>query len=196
MKNYTVFCEDRVPKAGTLEEVALYLKEQTDAQELFQGQFQVIDDHLGDAIDLDLSGSKLAVKERYTNYEKLVEPTNEEKQPESRSRGRPKLGVVSREVTLLPRHWDWLALQPGGASVALRKLIDEARKQSGSEDQMRAMQERTYKAMSHIAAHLPNYEDALRALFALDQAKFLQMIEAWPVDYKNYLIRLAGLVTA
>lgn len=193
MKNYTVFCEDRVLKAGTLEEVASYLKEQTDARQLFQGQFQVIDDDLGDAIDLDLSGSKLIVKERYA---KSVEPANEAKQPESRTRGRPKLGVVSKEVTLLPRHWEWLALQPGGASVALRKLIDEARKQSGSEDQMRAMQERTYKAMSHIAAHLPNYEDALRALFALDQAKFLQMIEAWPVDYKNYLIRLAGLVTA
>lgn len=193
MKNYTVFCEGHVLKAGTLEEVASYLKEQTDARQLFQGQFQVIDDHLGDAIDLDLSGSKLAVKERYA---KPVELANEAKPPESRTRGRPKLGVVSKEVTLLPRHWEWLALQPGGASVALRKLIDEARKQRGSEDQMRAMQERTYKAMSHIAAHLPHYEDALRALFALDQAKFLQMIEAWPVDYKNYLIRLAGLVTA
>src|ERR1700739_3037247 len=42
--------------------------------------------------------------------------------------GRPKLGVVAREVTLLPRHWDWLATQPGGGSVALRKLVGEARR--------------------------------------------------------------------
>ncbi|TXI90749.1 MAG: DUF2239 family protein [Burkholderiaceae bacterium] len=193
MKNYTVFSEGRILKSGALESIALYLKEQCDAEKLFQGQFLVIDDDIGDAVDLDLSGSKAAVKERYT---KPVEAVSDEKQPDSRSRGRPKLGVVSKEVTLLPRHWEWLALQPGGASVALRKLIDEARKQTGNEDQMRVMQERTYKAMSHIAAHLPNYEDALRALFALDQAKFLQMIETWPVDYRNYLMKLGGLVSA
>lgn len=193
MKNYTVFCEGRILKSGALESIALYLKEQCDAEKLFQGQFLVIDDDIGDAVDLDLSGSKAAVKERYA---KSVVTPSEGKQPDSRSRGRPKLGVVSKEVTLLPRHWEWLALQPGGASVALRKLIDEARKQSGNIDQMRVMQERTYKAMSHIAAHLPNYEDALRALFALDQAKFLQMIETWPVDYRNYLMKLGGLVSA
>lgn len=192
MKNYTVFSEERILKSGALFEIAVYLKEHYDARKVFQGQFLVIDDHLGDAIDLDLSGTKPAVKERYAKQELPVE---EEKQAESRSRGRPKLGVVSKEVTLLPRHWEWLALQPGGASVALRKLIDEARKQSGSQDQMRVMQERTYKAMSHIAAHLPHYEDALRALFALDQAKFLQMIETWPVDYRNYLMRMAGLAS-
>ncbi len=193
MKNYTVFSEGRILKSGALESIASYLKEQCDAEKLFQGQFLVIDDDIGDAVDLDLSGSKAAVKERYSTSAVAV---SEEKRPDSRSRGRPKLGVVSKEVTLLPRHWEWLALQPGGASVALRRLIDEARKQSGNEDQMRVMQERTYKAMSHIAAHLPNYEDALRALFALDQAKFLQMIETWPVDYRNYLMKLGGLVSA
>ena len=193
MKNYTVFSEGRILKSGALESIASYLKEQCDAEKLFQGQFLVIDDDIGDAVDLDLSGSKAAVKERYSTSAVAV---SEEKRPDSRSRGRLKLGVVSKEVTLLPRHWEWLALQPGGASVALRRLIDEARKQSGNEDQMRVMQERTYKAMSHIAAHLPNYEDALRALFALDQAKFLQMIETWPVDYRNYLMKLGGLVSA
>uniref|UniRef100_UPI001F2355BD DUF2239 family protein n=1 Tax=Oryzibacter oryziterrae TaxID=2766474 RepID=UPI001F2355BD len=110
---------------------------------------------------------------------------------EPRGRGRPKLGVVGKEVTLLPRHWDWLAAQPGGPSVALRKLVDEARRAEGPRAASRAAQEAAYRVMSALAGDLPGYEDALRALFAGDRAGFETRIAAWPQDVAAYVTRLA-----
>ena len=92
--------------------------------------------------------------------------------PEPRGRGRPKLGVVAREVTLLPRHWEWLATQSGGASVALRKLVDEARRANGDRDRSRAARDAAYHFMSTMAGNLPGFEEASRALFADDQRQF------------------------
>jgi hypothetical protein len=96
--------------------------------------------------------------------------------------GRPRLGVVAREVTLLPQHWEWLALQPGGASVALRKLVHEARRNLAAQDAQRAAQERCYLFLRAIAGNLPGYEEALRALFRGDQAGFDTATAGWPVD--------------
>ena len=105
--------------------------------------------------------------------------------------GRPKLGVVAREVTLLPRHWAWLSSQPGGASVALRKLVEQARKDSQSQDQRRLSQEATYRFMSVMAGCLEGFEEAARALFAADRLRFEALTASWPQDIQNHLQHLA-----
>jgi hypothetical protein len=109
----------------------------------------------------------------------------------ARGPGRPKLGVVAREVTLLPRHWEWLASQPGGASVALRKLVEVARRSSEVKDRVRQASAVAYRFMSTIAGHEAGFEEASRALFAGDQAGFEALIAAWPVDVQNHLKALA-----
>ena len=94
--------------------------------------------------------------------------------------GRPKLGVVAREVTLLPRHWDWLDAQPGGASVALRKLVEEARRATGDADRARAARDAAYHFMSAMAGNLPTFEEASRALFAGDRRRLAALIAPGP----------------
>jgi hypothetical protein len=108
-----------------------------------------------------------------------------------RGRGRPKMGVVAREVTLLPRHWDWLNRQPGGASVALRKLVEEARHTHRVRDRIRQSQEATYRFMSIMAGDRPFFEEATRALFAGNHVRFDAMTGAWPVDIRDHAQRLA-----
>jgi hypothetical protein len=110
---------------------------------------------------------------------------------EPRGPGRPKLGVIAREVTLLPRHWDWLGTQPGGASVALRKLVEEARRTNGAKDRRRAAQEAAYRFMSAMAGNLPGFEEATRALFASDRRRLSDLVAAWPADVRDYAIQLA-----
>lgn len=109
-----------------------------------------------------------------------------------RGPGRPKLGVVAREITLLPRHWDWLAQQKGGASVAIRRLIDEARR-SGEDgtSNVRLAQEAAYRFMSTMAGNRPHYEEAIRALFAGDAPRFEKLIAEWPADVRDHAAGLA-----
>jgi hypothetical protein len=118
--------------------------------------------------------------------------------PAPRGPGRPKLGVVAREVTLLPRHWEWLAQQRGGASVALRRLVDEARRASAGHDRARAAQDAAYRFITVMAGDRPNYEEATRALFAREAEKFQDCIAAWPADVRDHARRLArdAFVTA
>lgn len=125
----------------------------------------------GREVDFDLSGGPQALVAR------LAPPAEE-----PRGRGRPKLGVVAREVTLLPRHWDWLAAQPGGASVALRKLVEAARRASEGPDRIRAAREAAYRFASAIGGDLPGFEEAMRALFAGDDASLEMRLQAWPDD--------------
>ena len=139
-----------------------------------QGEVLVFDDSTGAQIDLDLRGQNAGPP--------VIEP---------RGRGRPRLGVIAKEITLLPRHWDWLNLQPGGASVALRRLVDEARRTSGDRDRVRGAQEAAYRFMSAIAGNLPGFEEATRALFAYDRRRFTELIATWPEDVRDYAIRLA-----
>lgn len=115
---------------------------------------------------------------------------NENEQP-ARKVGRPKLGVVSGEVTLLPRQWEWLKAQPGGASVTLRKLIDEARRVGESESKVRAAQEAAYHFMTAMAGDLNQYEEALRALYAGNEALFHELIDDWTPDIRDYVKYLA-----
>lgn len=109
-----------------------------------------------------------------------------------RSVGRPKLGVVAREVTLLPRHWDWLGRQPGGASVALRRLVEEARRIHHGRDTVREAREAAYRFMTAMAASLEGFEEAARALFAGDAQRFAALVAAWPQDVAEYLQGLAA----
>ena len=108
-----------------------------------------------------------------------------------RGPGRPKLGVVAREVTLLPRHWDWLAAQPGGASVALRKLVHEARRSGGDRARTRQARDRAYHAMSTLAGDLAGFEEASRALFAGDHERLVAQMATWPEDVQAYVHQLA-----
>jgi hypothetical protein len=123
-------------------------------------------------------------------------PALPETQPEPRGRGRPRLGVTSREVTLLPRHWDWLARQKGGASATLRRLVDAARHETEGQPDRDAARERTYRAMTVLAGDRPGYEEATRALFAGDRAAFTARTATWPEDIRAYLTASAedGLV--
>ncbi|MDR3371055.1 DUF2239 family protein [Rhodoferax sp.] len=153
-------------------------------------------DQTGQVVDIDLRGSDAEMLARLPpegrqlqGYESALVDSAESAEP--RGRGRPKLGVIAREVTLLPRHWDWLATQPGGASVTLRKLVDEARRANVDRDLQRQATERTYHFMSTMAGDMAGFEEASRALFANDAPKFRQQTEAWPVDVRDYVRCLA-----
>lgn len=111
--------------------------------------------------------------------------------PPRRRPGRPKLGVVAREVTLLPRHWEWLAAQPGGASVALRRLVEAARKISSEDDTRRAAQETSYRFMSALMGDAVGFEEAARALFAGSIDRFEHSIQHWPEDVRDHVTLLA-----
>jgi hypothetical protein len=163
---------------GPLGEVALSAKRAMEDG----GAAVLIFDATGRVVDVDVRGDDAAVLARLGQpVESIAEP---------RGRGRPKLGVVSREVTLLPRHWEWLNAQPGGASVALRKLVDEARRSAAATTRQR--QEAAYRFASAIAGDFPNYEEAMRALFAGDLAKFAELMAAWPGDVREHAMMLAG----
>ena len=110
----------------------------------------------------------------------------------ARGRGRPKLGVVAKEVTLLPRHWAWLAAQRGSASATLRRLVDEARRTHEGRDRVRKAQDSAYRFMSVKLGNAPGYEEALRALYAGERERFEAEAEAWPVDLREYCIGLAA----
>jgi hypothetical protein len=111
--------------------------------------------------------------------------------PARRSAGRPRLGVVAREVTLLPRHWDWLAEQPGGASVTLRRLVDQARRANVEADRVRRAREAAYQFMTAMAGNRPGFEEALRALFAGQGSRFTELIGGWPADIRSHVAELA-----
>ncbi|MCX5463796.1 DUF2239 family protein [Alcaligenes parafaecalis] len=151
----------------------------------------IFDDVTGRFVDVNTQGTDEELAQRYAAVdvsEAEVEQTEEEA---PRGRGRPKLGVVPREVTLLPRHWDWLATQAGGASVALRKLVEEARRASAAKDQRRQAQERAYNFMTAIGGDLPGFEEAMRALFADELERFNALLAAWPEDVREHAIKLA-----
>jgi uncharacterized protein len=113
-----------------------------------------------------------------------------------RGPGRPKLGVVGREVTLLPRHWEWLDLQPGGASVALRKLVETAKRSNQTQDRARQAQDSVYRFMSTMAGDLPGFEEALRAFYAKRPVEVRRIVAAWPEDIREHIGTLLDKVQA
>lgn len=188
---YTSFDGHRQIASGSLTVVALAVR-----QAIHNGATRPIltfDDSTGRSIDIDTRGTETEVVARLTPTDSTNVSTEhiDGTDTDARGRGRPKLGVVPREVTLLPRHWEWLATQPGGASVALRKLVEEARRANADKDRIRNAQERAYRFISAIAGNLTEFEEASRALFANDQARFSEFAAEWPEDVRNYAIRLA-----
>ena len=153
-------------------------------------------DQTGQAVEIDIRGSDAEMLARlppevYQLQRNEPALINSEESGEPRGRGRPKLGVVAREVMLLPRHWDWLAKQPGSASVTLRKLVEEALRANADRDRQRRASECAYQFMSAMAGDMAGFEEASRALFANDAAKFRQQTEAWPPDVRDYVGHLA-----
>jgi hypothetical protein len=166
----TAFAGFRRVASGTRDELLIRLRDLPPEPPAF-----VFDDATGERLDLDLRGTGASAPA-----------------PVARSVGRPRLGVVAREVTLLPRHWEWLGRQPGGASVALRKLIDEARRGHADRDLQRASREASYRFMTAIAGDLPKFEEATRALFAGRRGSFESLVADWPQDLREHLRKLSA----
>ena len=186
----TAFDGDRLLVRGSPAEVALAVAARTGGGD---GPALVFDDRTGRVVDLDLSGGDAAISARYAAGD---EPASGEAGSEPatapRGRGRPRLGVVAREVTLLPRHWEWLAAQPGGASQALRRLVEDARRDDEARGRPRAVRDAAYNAMSVLAGDRPGFEEASRAHFAGDAARFERLISQWPPDVARYLLDQAA----
>jgi hypothetical protein len=148
----------------------------------FNGFDQIATGTLPEVYPAGLEGALIFDMEtgRVVDIDPRFPPTEDAPKP-----GRPKLGVTAREVTLLPRHWDWLATQPGGASVALRKLVEEASRKPGA--QKRQKQDAAYRFATALVGNAPGYEEAMRALYAGDGHEFAAHIEAWPRDVRAQL---------
>jgi hypothetical protein len=180
-KTYTAFAGIRRIASGDLASVAAETKAALDQGE--SASVLILDDETCRVAEVDFRGTVEDVVAR------LREPADK---PEPRGPGRPKLGVVAREVTLLPRHWEWLNAQPGGASVALRRLVEEARRSNESKDRVRQARETLYRFMSMLAGDEAGFEEASRALFAGDQTLFIALIRLWPKDLRAHAEKLAG----
>ena len=182
---------------GALSEVALQVKAATEARPL--ARFMVFNANTSEIIDFDHRGTSQEVLARLglTHPASLALKLSAQPVPltdavsSKAGPGRPKLGVVAREVTLLPRHWAWLAIQPGGASVALRKLVEQAQRECPVKDLRRLSQESAYRFMSAMAGSLEGFEEAARALFAADRERFDALIASWPQDIQAHLQRVA-----
>ena len=178
---YVVFTPNRRIARGTLREAAIAAHANR-----HEAGVVIFDETAFSVIDVDLSGSADEVGRRIDSYPKTTATP-------ARGRGRPKLGVVGREVTLLPRHWDWLAQQPGGASVTLRKLVSAARKDPARQKEFarHQAQQRVYRFCQAMAGDLPGFEEALRHLYAGEIPEFEDQTKAWPADIAEVAIALA-----
>lgn len=158
--SFTAFLAGRQIASGERDEVARSINEQLSEQD---GAVLVFEDRTGRITDLDY------------------------RETAPRSAGRPKLGVQAREVTLLPRHWEWLSEQPGGASAVLRRLVEEARRDGRTE---RECQDAVYRFMQAACGDMPAYEEALRALYSAREDDFLAFVDQWPEDAGRYIRKL------
>ncbi len=188
--SFTAFDGTRRIAGGTLPAVALVVR--LALSRGAAGPIAIFDDATGRQIDIDTRGSEEDMLSRLPAAHQPAAPESPANAPdEPRSRGRPRLGVVAREVTLLPRHWEWLGAQPGGASVALRRLVEAARRANAGRELRRHSQERAYAFMSAMAGDMPGFEEGSRALFADDHARLQEQVAAWPTDVREYALRLA-----
>jgi hypothetical protein len=184
MSACTAFAGPKRIASGEMAQVALAVKAAVAGGE--SAAILIFDNATSRQVEFDLRGTDQDVVTRIAPKVPSAEP-----EPAVRGPGRPKLGVVSREVTLLPRHWDWLNAQPGGASVAIRKLVEAARKASVGQDLVRQAQEAADRFMLAMAGNEPGYEDAARALYAGDAEKFVAITAAWPADVRDHAQMLA-----
>lgn len=178
----TAFEGSRCIASGDLQQVAAQVKIVVDSGDY--APILIFDDSTSARIELDFRGTPEEVLARLDS----ALPDSEA----PRGPGRPKLGVVAREVTLLPRHWDWLSRQPGGASVALRKLVESASRANAALDREREAREAVYRFISAMAGNEPGFEEASRALFAGDHKRFDSIICGWPADLRDHTRKLAA----
>ena len=185
----TAFAGERRIAAGPLRDVALAVKVHLDAYP--ESQVLVFDNTSAQPVEFDVRGT---LDEVLARVDRTTSPVPAPADTECRPRGpgRPKLGVIAREVTLLPRHWDWLAAQPGGASVTLRKLVEDARRATEGADRRRTAQEAAYRFMAAMAGNAAGFEEATRALFAGDADAFQSLTQTWPADVRDFARELAG----
>ena len=195
--NWTAFAGSRRIRSGTPAQVALAVKGAVDGGE--PASVLVFDD-AGRVVDIDTRGSDSDVIARLGAAGTIPDASGTDPGDASpyrdsltpRGRGRPRLGVVAREVTLLPRHWDWLSTQPGGASAAVRRLVDAARQANAGKDRLRQARESAYRFMSAMAGNEPGFEEATRALFASNEPRFIEKTDAWPRDVRDHARALAA----
>jgi hypothetical protein len=182
------FDGDRRIGSGGLRRVARLARQALDRSD---ASILIFDLETSRPIDLDFRGTVDDVMARLPETAGAPTAATNAAPDAPRGPGRPKLGVVAREITLLPRHWDWLSQQSGGASVAIRKLVDDARRNNEARDRARIAQESAYRFMAVMAGNRPHYEDAIRALFAGDATRFEQSIGGWPADIRDHARHLA-----
>jgi hypothetical protein len=193
--NCTAFLGEHRIAFGKLPDVVAHVKDIISTDEL--PGVLIFDDSTSKVIEVDFRGPKeveLGHLPKPAHADMDTRRSDGESEP--RRAGRPKLGVVPGEVTLLPRHWEWLKSQPGGASVTLRKLVDEARRAYAHQDAVRQAQENTYRFMTAMAGNRDHYEEALRALYAGDARLFYDLIASWAPDIRDHIKKLAERVFA
>ncbi len=172
-RSFSVFLGVRLLTHGSLREILPVLKSRFNAD---PGEvILVFERESGRQVDFDLRGSLEDVLER-----EAPEP--------ARRPGRPRLGVICREVSLLPKHWSWLEAQPSGISGVLRRLVDEAAKHEPDRQRARQAQTALSRFLTAMAGNLPHYEGASRALFANDLTKFEALVKKWPKDIRDYVV--------
>jgi hypothetical protein len=189
-RTFTAFIGMEKLESGPIEPVVRAVKTVFDRRENTPPVL-VFEDSTGKQVDFDLEGIPADVIERLA-WHPLFRSLDD-LMPRRTGPGRPRLGVVSREISLFPRHWEWLERQPQGASAAIRKLVEEARGKEPEKDQALERRDAAGKFMWAMAGNLPNFEEASRALYAGDNARFDAWIRSWPADVRNYLRRMLGL---
>ncbi len=194
LKSCTAFAGSRRIATGDLAEVALKAKDVIDRGE--PAPVLIFDDVTSEQLEVDIRGTAkdiLARLEKSAGKDKPRDVLAESGEDATHGPGRPRLGVIGREVTLLPRHWDWLGSQPGGASVTLRKLVEVAKRANAGPDRVRMAREATYRFMVVMAGNLPGFEEATRVLFAKKKdrlTEFEKLVRVWPRDIRRHVIQL------
>ena len=192
---WIAFAKSKRIASGCPRDVAAKVKDFVDSGT--QPPVLVFDGTTSQLVELDLRGSLSTVLRRLRrDTEPETEAIAGAQANAPRLPGRPRLGVTAREVTLLPRHWDWLASQPGGASVALRKLVEQALRASKNADRVRQAREAAYRFMSAMAGDEPGFEEASRALFAGDPDRLRETMARWPADVRKHALALADMAAA
>lgn len=186
MKHYLAFDGHKALINANLLAVARCLKAHQESGNLTP--VLIFDDDTGRQMDIDISGSDNDLSAR---FDERSAGNGDSAEAKPAKRGRPKLGVIGREVTLLPRHWEWLDSQRGGASGTLRRLVDQARKQNSQADVVRSAQDSTNRFISAIAGDLPGFEDATRALYSGNEAAFKEQVKHWPKDVRKQALKFA-----
>lgn len=180
--NCSAFDHQRLIASGPWVEVVRATKQALDAGA--HGPLLIFDDQSSRQIEIDFRGTIAQVLARLPQGEAAPEPA-------ARGPGRPKLGVTPREVTLLPRHWDWLSSQPGGASAVLRRLVEQSMRHHGAKDRARLAQESVDRFMLAMTGDLSQHEEASRAFYRHERERFIALTEPWPRDVRDHLRRLA-----